>query len=100
LVEGAVFSGLMLFYPRFTRKERFLRLAAGLGGTFLVNTIRLALIVAVIVTLGKGAAPLAHTVLGRLVFFVGIVIIYWKLFTLPTLNLVRKDLSASMRLAT
>jgi exosortase family protein XrtG len=93
LVEGAVFSGLMLFYPRFSNSDRILRLTAGVGGTFVINMLRIGLIVTVISIFGKPAAALAHTVIGRLVFFVGIVVIYWRLFTLPTLHIIRGDLN-------
>jgi hypothetical protein len=50
-----------------------------------------------VMTLGKPAVPWAHAVVGRLVFFVGIVIVYWRMLTLPTLRVVRRDLEVSGR---
>lgn len=97
LIEASVFVGLILFYPRFPAGERVLRLFAGLGGTFLVNLLRLAVIVAIVTTLGKPAVPWAHVVIARLVFFVGIVVIYWRMLTMPTLSIVRRDLEVSGR---
>ncbi len=97
LIEASVFAGLLLFYPRFPPGERMLRLMAGLGATFLLNLARLSIIVGMVATLGKPAVPWAHTVVGRLVFFLGIVVVYWRMMTMPTLRLVRRDLEVSGR---
>lgn len=97
LIEASVFAGLMLFYPRFPAGERLMRLAAGLGATFVINLARLAVIVGLIAWLGKPVVSLAHAVVGRLVFFVGIVLVYWRMMTLPTLRMVRRDLEVSGR---
>ncbi len=100
LIEAAVFTGLMLFYPRFPPGERLLRLTAGLGVTLLVNLVRLAVIMGMVMTLGKPAVPWAHAVVGRLVFFVGVVVVYWRMMTMPTLRWVRRDLEVSGRMVT
>ncbi len=97
LIEMAVFAGLLVFYPRFTLTQRVARLAGGLGATFVLNLLRLAVIVALIAALGKPAVPWAHAIVGRLVFFAGVVYIYWRLLTLPTLHMVRRDLEISGR---
>jgi exosortase family protein XrtG len=97
LIELSVFTGLILFYPRFPAADRFMRLILGLGATLLVNLVRLSVIVGMVYVLGKPAVPWAHAVIARLVFFGGIVAIYWKLLTLPTLQLVRRDLEVSGR---
>jgi exosortase family protein XrtG len=99
VIEAAVFGGLMLFYPRFSPSERLLRLGVGLGATFLINLARLSVIIAMVAILGKPAVPMAHAVVGRLVFFVGIVFVYWRMMTMPTLRIVRRDLEVSGRAA-
>lgn len=99
VIEAAVFSGLMLFYPRFSAQERLLRLGAGLGATFLINLARLTVIIAMVAILGKPAVPVAHAVVGRLVFFVGVVFVYWRMMTMPTLRIVKRDLEVSGRAA-
>ena len=99
LIEASVFTGLMLFYPRFPPGERLLRLTAGLGATFLINIARLAVIIGMVMTLGKPAVPWAHAIVGRLVFFVGVVVVYWRMMTMPTLRWVRRDLEVSGRMA-
>jgi exosortase family protein XrtG len=97
LIEASVFAGLLLFYPRLPPRDRALRLGAGLGATFLINLARLAVIIGMVMILGKPAVPWAHAVVGRLVFFVGIVVVYWRMLTLPTLRLVRRDMEVSGR---
>jgi exosortase/archaeosortase family protein len=97
LIEASVFAGLLLFYPRLPPRDRALRLGAGLGATFLINLARLAVIIGMVMILGKPAVPWAHAVVGRMVFFVGIVIVYWRMLTLPTLRLVRRDMEVSGR---
>lgn len=97
LIEASVFAGILLFYPRFNPAERMLRLTAGLGATFLINLARLAVIVGMVATFGKATVPLAHAVVGRLVFFLGIVVVYWRMLTMPTLKIVKRDLEVSGR---
>ena len=97
LIEGSVFLGLMLFYPRFPAGERLLRIGIGLAATVLVNLVRLGVIVLIVTTLGKPAVPWAHAVVARLVFFAGIVYVYWRMMTLPTLTMIRRDLEVSGR---
>jgi exosortase family protein XrtG len=97
LIELSVFTGLLVFYPRFTLSQRAVRLAGGLSATFMLNLLRLAVIVAMVALLGKPAVPWAHAIVGRMVFFVGVVYIYWRMLTLPTLHLVRRDLEVSGR---
>jgi exosortase family protein XrtG len=97
LIEASVFTGLLLFYPRFGPKDRLGRLLLGLLATFAINLIRLAIIILMAAWWGKSAVALAHAVVARLVFFLGIVVVYWYMLTLPTLRMVRRDLEVSGR---
>ncbi len=92
LIEISVFSGLILFYPRFSRKRRFGSLLIGIIGTYLLNLLRLLIVVAMVVIWGKPAFVIAHTLVGRLVYFAGVVALYWYLFTTPTLSLIRRKI--------
>jgi exosortase family protein XrtG len=97
LIEATVFSGLLIFYPRFQPKERFLRLILGLAATFAINFIRLGIIIGMVTVLGKPSLPWAHAVIGRVVFFIGVVFLYWRMLTIPTLRVVVRDLEVSGR---
>jgi len=97
LIEASVFAGIMLFYPRFPLQERLLRTGIGIAATFLINLVRLSVITLVIAWFGKPAVPVAHAFIGRLIFFVGIVGVYWYMLTLPTLRMVKRDLEVTGR---
>ena len=99
LIEIAIFSGLILFYPRLTASERLGRMAVGAAATILINLIRLAVIAALVATFGKPIVPWAHAIVGRLVFFAGVLYLYWRMLTLPTLTLVRRELEVTRRTA-
>ena len=97
LIEAFIFTGLLLFYPRVPAGQRIERLLIGLAATYLINLVRMAVIIAMIHWLGKEAASLAHAVVARLIFFLGIVVVYWYLLTLPTLHVVRRELEITGR---
>lgn len=97
LIEAFIFAGLLMFYPRFSTGQRIGRLLIGLSATYLINLVRMAVILGMIHWLGKGAAPLAHAIVARLIFFLGIVVVYWNLLTLPTLRIVRRELEVTGR---
>lgn len=97
LIEATVFAGLLIFYPRFRPKERFIRLIMGLVATFAINILRLGIIIGMVTFLGKPSLPWAHAVIGRVVFFAGVVFLYWRMLTIPTLNVVVRDLEVSGR---
>jgi len=91
-IESSVFTGLLLFYPRIPLLNRLLRLVTGLVAIFIINLIRLGFIIGIVATLGGPAVPWAHAIVGRLLFFIGIVAVFWWIFTLPTLQTVRGDI--------
>ncbi|MBN1438602.1 MAG: archaeosortase/exosortase family protein [Anaerolineales bacterium] len=97
LIEISIFAGLILFYPRLPAGERLGRLGAGVAATLAVNLVRLAVIAALVAAFGKPVTPLAHAVVGRLVFFAGILYLYWRMLTLPTLKMVRRELEVTQR---
>jgi exosortase family protein XrtG len=97
LLELSVFAGLILFYPKLSYRRRVTSLTIGLIGTYILNLVRLALIIIMIHTGGKPAYALGHTVVGRLVYFAGIVTLYWYLFTQHTLHVVQNQIQSSER---
>jgi exosortase/archaeosortase family protein len=98
LIEIAVLSGLLLFYPKRTSSQRGVSLAIGFFGTYLLNLLRLFIIIAMILLWGKPAVAVAHTLIGRLVYFVGVVLLYWFLMTKPTVRIVYDVIRTSGRL--
>jgi exosortase family protein XrtG len=95
LIEFSAFLGLLLFYPRIPLTQRASFIVIGALGTYVLNLIRILIIVGMIIIYGKPIVPLAHAVVGRAVYFVGIIILYWYLLTRPTLVMVRRTIEIS-----
>lgn len=95
VIELSVFLGAVLFYPRLGKRERIIYAIIGIAGTYLLNLARLVLIIAFVTLWGREAFPIAHSVVGRLFYFAGIVFLYWSLLTKPTLKLIRDRINAN-----
>ena len=66
-----------------------------LGAVFLANTLRVTMIVASVAWVGGPALDFTHLILGRIVFFVLAICIYWFVVTRPTLRAVQARIEAS-----
>lgn len=97
VLEISVFAGLILFYPRLSMRQRWTYLLIGITGTYILNLIRISIIVLMIDVWGKPIVPVAHTFVGRLVYFIGVVGLYWYLLTKPTLHIIRRNIEATGR---
>lgn len=86
LLEISVLLGLIMFYPGWKIQDRLWRSLAGIALTWLANLLRMLMIVLMLHFLGKEVLVLAHTFLGKLVFFMCTVAIYWFLITVPSLK--------------
>lgn len=93
LLELSIFAGLMLFYPAWSFPHRLIWTTIGLVATYLINIVRVMLIVAILHYVGKDSLFIAHTIAGRAVFFFMMVFIYWFFITRPTIFLARKQLA-------
>jgi len=89
LLEMAVWAGLLLFYPAWTWWRRVELLVWGLAATYASNVIRVLSIIAILHSLGKRSIFVAHTIVGRLIFFALATLLYWIIFTRLTLRTLR-----------
>ncbi|MGC8837890.1 MAG: hypothetical protein ACP5UM_05685 [Anaerolineae bacterium] len=89
LLEMAVLTGLLAFYPGMPLLRRAVGLAVGLVATYVTNVLRVLLIVVVLHFASKDALLFAHTFLGRAFFFAVTVAIYWYLMTRSSLEVLR-----------
>jgi exosortase family protein XrtG len=81
-----VFTSLLLFFP-FGKPSR--KLVYAVGGNvfiFLANIIRILMIVFVSRTFGADYFYIAHTLLGRLLFFALMIVLYYLVFTVTHLK--------------
>lgn len=93
VIEISALLGLMLFYPRFEPSRKLATILIGSAATYALNIFRLMVIAAMTFYIGNQAVIVAHTVVGRMIFFVGVVALYWYLITRPTLNTISVDIS-------
>jgi len=94
IIEISVFVALLLFYPSYSWKTKFKYACIGVAATYLANVIRILTIVFIVSVFGKTSVYLAHAIVGKLVFFVLIVILYWYLLTKPTMKKVRDNIKS------
>ncbi len=94
LLEEAVLIGLLWFYPGWRLLPRLGWVTFGVLATYVGNLIRVLFIVMTLHAWGKASLFVAHTVIGRIIFFFFIVVIYWAVLTRPTLWQVRAHLLA------
>ncbi len=94
LLELAAFTGLLLFYPGLRPWRRASLLAAGLTATYLINILRLLVIISFLHFGGKDVVFLAHTIIGRGIFFLLVVLVYWLVFTRAAVYTVRDRIGA------
>jgi exosortase family protein XrtG len=88
LLEISVLVSLVAFYPGWKPLPRFARMLIGAFLSWFANVLRLMVILFMLHYLGKQSLVLAHTFLGKTVFFFFTIAIYWFLITLPSLKMI------------
>ncbi len=90
ILESATIFSLLLFYPAFFVPKKIFLITIGMIFTYIANLARMLLIVGITTVYGKDMVYFAHAVLGRVVFFLLVVGIYWYFVTRPSLGVVYK----------
>lgn len=81
IIEMAAFFSLLIFFPAYLHMEKILVGIIGGLYLFLANVIRLAVICVAISKFGNEAYFLAHTILGRIIFYGLSMLLYYFVFT-------------------
>lgn len=81
VIETAAFWALLAFYPMYQAKEKVVLALLGFLWMYVANVIRLILIVLIVHTFGVNYFFLAHSIIGRIVFYIFAVFFYYKVFT-------------------
>lgn len=92
IIEIGVLIGLLIFYPGYSRKRKVKYAIIGIILTYAANLIRMLSIVYIVNIFGKQYLYFAHAFIGKLIFFIFVVLLYWYLLTRPTLSIVRKNI--------
>jgi exosortase family protein XrtG len=82
-IEISAFLSLLSFYGIYNIPERIYIAVVGTLYTMLTNALRIAVICTMIHFLGTDYYYVAHTIVGRIVFYVLQVILYFFIFTKP-----------------
>lgn len=86
VLESSILIALIGFYPLFNFRQKILRITFGLIVTYVINIIRLVIIVLMAYKFGSDYIYLAHAGVARIFFFVCELILYWYLITKPTVK--------------
>lgn len=80
-IEILVAISIIIFFPLFDKTHKFLYCVIGYVYTMLANLIRLIFISAVIYKYGNNAYYIAHSVVGRIVFYVFTLLFYFYMIS-------------------
>lgn len=86
LLEITVLVSLLLFYPGWSLLRRLRLITFGGIAMWIANILRMLVIVIMLNQFGKEALVLAHMYVGKAVFFVLVILIFWFIITRPTLK--------------
>lgn len=81
VLEFLVFTSLLIFYPIYSVLEKFVRLVEGLIWIILANILRILLVVVSVKNFGVDSLFLSHSIIGRILFYILIIILYYDVFT-------------------
>jgi exosortase/archaeosortase family protein len=76
---------LVMFYPVYKWSKRIWVGLIGIAIVYIINYVRLLAVIIMIHSFGRNMSFFAHAVIGRFIFFVLIIALYWQLMTKPTL---------------
>ncbi len=92
LIEMCVIFALIIFYPVYNMRKRMIAALTGVVGIYIINLIRLIVVITLINTGGRNMSFIAQTLFGRLVFFILSIALYWQLITRPSLSKVQRSI--------
>lgn len=81
LVENLVFLSLLLFFPAYKWYEKIWVGILGIAGVMTANVLRLTIICIMIHAGGNDMYYLAHTIVGRMIFYAFSIMLYFYIFT-------------------
>ena len=88
VLESSILISLIGFYPLFNFRQKLLRITFGLVITYVINIIRIMIIVLMAYKFGSDYIFLAHAGAARIFFFIFELLLYWYLLTKPTVKAV------------
>lgn len=81
VIEILVITSIIIFFPLFSKKEKVIYSIIGFFYTMCANIIRLLIITGIIYKYGNNVYYLAHSVIGRIVFYVLTLFLYFYMLS-------------------
>lgn len=81
IIETCAFVGLVVFFPMYQRKEKVFYAVFGVLYIYAINVLRLVVVIIIVHFGGGETFFLAHSVIGRLLFYVLVIALYYNVFT-------------------
>ncbi|WP_390410254.1 exosortase family protein XrtG [Lacticaseibacillus jixiensis] len=81
IIESAALVALVVYFPTYARREKVFYAGFGVLYIYLANIIRLLTVIAIVHYAGGQWYYLAHAIIGRLVFYVLVIALYYNVFT-------------------
>jgi exosortase family protein XrtG len=94
LIESSVLTGLILFYPAFTKRRKLMILVVGLPITWIANIVRLLIITWMVSFYGRAAVFIGHAIVGRMFFLIVMIALFWYVLTMPTIREVARNVES------
>ncbi len=86
ILEFSILIGLIFFYPVFRPSQKVLKIFFGLLITYVINIIRMLIIVYITYQYGSDMIYIAHALIARFFFFCAVIILYWYLISRPSVQ--------------
>ncbi|KRL00989.1 exosortase family protein XrtG [Liquorilactobacillus capillatus] len=86
IIETLAFLSLVVFFPIYNRHERLFFSLMGILWIYLANVLRLLLIIIIVHFGGGQTFFIAHSLLGRIVFYFLVIALYYLVFTSSQLS--------------
>lgn len=96
IIETTAYVALITFFPAYDRRERLFYGILGIMWIYLDNVLRLTIVTIIVHFFGPSSFFVAHTIIGRLIFYVLVIALYYNVFTYSQLTrgiygAIRKD---------
>ncbi len=86
VIEIIALLSLLIFFPTYSRKEKLLY--SLLGSLFIIfaNIVRLMTVITIVHFGGSQSYFLAHSIIGRIIFYILTIIVYYYIFTFKQID--------------
>lgn len=81
IIETTAFLSLLIFYPTYQRDEKVFYAWLGIAWIYAANILRLMFVITMVHFGGSSIYYLAHSLLGRIVFYLLVIVLYYNVFT-------------------